>query len=83
VTPERTQEHAQIDARDGLGDRAGDGTDGCASGSLARIVRRAARVALSRGDPELDVQPLLQAAVVDPDGGARRTLDALAVSRGR
>lgn len=70
VTPERARAHARSATH-------GD------SGSLARIVKRAAQVALSRGDPVLDLQPLLQAAVADPDGGARRTLQALAAPRGR
>jgi ClpA/ClpB-like protein len=81
VTPDRARAHAQgvtsarspADTQNGAGD----------SGSLARIVKRAAQVALSRGDPALDVQPLLQAAVADPDGGARRTLQALAARRDR
>jgi hypothetical protein len=82
VTRERARAaHAQNGADDAIDDRPGGHEDGCDSGSLARIVKRAAQVALSRGDRELDVQPLLQAAVADPDGGARSTLNALAALR--
>jgi transposase-like protein len=80
--PERAQTHTQNGAPNSLDDGSEGGTDRCASGALARIVKHAARVALSRGDPVLDVQSLLQAAVEDADGGARRMLNALAVSRG-
>ena len=51
--------------------------DGRVASSIPRIVKRAAQIALSRGDELLDVQPLLAAAIADPDGGARRTLTAL------
>ena len=73
VTPDRARVHVRRFAPERGDAVAGD--DG-----LSRIVKRAAQVALSRGDAELDVQPLLQAAVADADGGAKRTLQALAVS---
>ena len=46
---------------------------------IRRILRRAASAALARGDRELDLDQLLLAALEAPDGGARRTLRALAV----
>jgi hypothetical protein len=81
ATPDRARAQARSETaeRAWAAPSAGSGTDGSASGALARIVKRAAQVALSRGDSELDVQPLLLAVVADPDGGARRTLAALAV----
>jgi hypothetical protein len=77
VTPERARAWMQRDtgrARDG-----GEIRDGDDSSALPRILKQAARVALSRGDRELDLDPLLLAALADPDGGARRTLTALSV----
>jgi AcrR family transcriptional regulator len=68
VTPERIRAHA----------RTSNG-DGRASSSIRRIVTRAARVAITGGDRVLDVQPLLLAAVADPDGGARSALSALGI----
>lgn len=70
-----TVERVRAYARSGS-DRSANGH---ASGSLRRIVRRAVRDAVGRGDEELDVQPLLLAAVADEDGGARRALAALAI----
>jgi DNA-binding Lrp family transcriptional regulator len=49
------------------------------AGSMPRILKQAARVVLSRGDREVDIDELLLAALADPDGGATRTLTALAV----
>ena len=46
---------------------------------MPRILRQAARVALSRGDRKVDLEQLLLAALAEPDGGATRTLTALAV----
>ena len=71
VTPERVRAYA----RDDVGSSAENRT----SSSIPRIVRRAAQLAFSRGDRELGVQPLLLAAVEDPDGDARRVLAALAM----
>jgi transposase-like protein len=68
VTPERARACAQSGAR-----------DGDSAGSMSRILKQAARLALSRGDRELDTEELLLAALADPDGGAARTLAALAV----
>ena len=82
VTPERARACVQSDtgrAPNGARGNGGAARDGDDSGSLPRIVRQAARVALSRGDRELDLPPLLQAALEDPDGGALRTLTALSV----
>jgi hypothetical protein len=79
VTPERARACVRSD-----GVRTPEGeschTRGAGqSSSLPRILKQAARVALRRGDRELDPDPLLLAAVADPDGGARRTLTALSV----
>jgi ATP-dependent Clp protease ATP-binding subunit ClpA len=79
VTPERARACVQSNAV-----RTPDGEPRHAreaghSSSLPRILKQAARVALRRGDRELDPDPLLLAAVADPDGGARRTLTALSV----
>ena len=71
LTRERVRAHVGT-----VSERNGDGR---ASSSIRRIVKRAAQVALGRGDHELDVRPLLLAAVADADGGARRTLTALGV----
>ena len=71
VTPERIREHARNDS--------GQGLDGHVSSSIHRIVKRAAQIALSRDDEELDVPALLVAAITDADGGARRALTALTV----
>jgi ATP-dependent Clp protease ATP-binding subunit ClpA len=71
LTPERVRAYTR--------DSSGDCANGRTSSSIPRIVRRAAQVALIRGDRELGIQPLLLAAVVDPDGGARRTLAALGI----
>jgi ATP-dependent Clp protease ATP-binding subunit ClpA len=78
VTPERARACVQSSAV-----RTPDGEpharEAGQSSSLPRILKQAARVALKRGDRELDLDPLLLAAVADPDGGARRTLTALSV----
>jgi transposase-like protein len=71
LTAERIRAHVRSGS-----DRSDNGH---AAGSLRRIVRRAARVAVSRGDEELDVQALLLAAVADEDGGARRALAVLPI----
>ena len=71
VTPERVRAYAR-----GNRDQRPDDRD---AGSLRRVIKRAAQIALSRGDRALSVQPLLLAAIADPDGGAKRTLSALAV----
>jgi AraC-like DNA-binding protein len=71
ATPERTRAYVRSASAEATDDRE--------SSSLPRILRQAARFALSRGDDELDVEALLLAAVADPDGGARRTLTALDV----
>jgi Clp amino terminal domain, pathogenicity island component len=47
------------------------------AGSLQRILRRAGRVAMARGDWEVSPDQLLLAAIADADGGAARTLTAL------
>jgi ATP-dependent Clp protease ATP-binding subunit ClpA len=54
-------------------DSGGDGD----SSSLERIVRRARRVAVARGDGCVHPEHLLLAAIADPDGGASGTLAAL------
>ena len=69
VTPERVR----AIARKSRGQRTHNAS------ALPRIVKRAAQIALSRADDELDVEPLLLAAIADADGGAKRTLAALAV----
>jgi hypothetical protein len=59
------------------------GAAGSADGdprSLRRILRRARRVALARGDRHLRPEQLLLAAIVDADGGANRMLAALGAS---
>jgi hypothetical protein len=56
-------------------DSAGDGHRGV--GSLQRILRRAGRAAMARGDWEVSPDALLLAAIADADGGARRTVTAL------
>jgi hypothetical protein len=56
-------------------DSAGDGPRGV--GSLQRILRRAGRAAMARGDWEVSPDALLLAAIADADGGARRTVTAL------
>jgi GNAT superfamily N-acetyltransferase len=61
--------------------RSGSGRRSGGSSAIPRIVRRAAQIARSRADQELDVQPLLLAAIADADGGAKRTLTALAGPR--
>jgi DNA-binding Lrp family transcriptional regulator len=71
VTPERVRAYARSSP--------GQSPDGRVSSSIRRIVKRAALIALSRGHEELDVEPLLLAAIADADGGARRTLTALSV----
>jgi ATP-dependent Clp protease ATP-binding subunit ClpA len=71
LTPERLR----LETRSRTGELARQRT----ASSIPRIVRRAAQVALRRGDHVLDVQPLLLAAVVDPDGGARCALNAVGV----
>ena len=71
VTPERVRAYVRTGA--------GQSPDGRASSSVRRVIKRAAEIALSRGDRALDVQPLLLAAIADADGGARRTLTALTV----
>ena len=53
------------------------GGDGHDSGCLRRVLRRAGRVALTRGDGQLSPTQLLLAAISDPDPGAHRTLTAL------
>jgi ATP-dependent Clp protease ATP-binding subunit ClpA len=60
-----------------IADSARDGGDD--SGCLRRILKRAGRVALTRGDPRLRPEHLLFAALADTDGGATRTLTALGV----
>ena len=55
-------------------------SDGDATPSLRRILRRAGRVAVARGDERLGSDQLLLAALADPDGGALRTLVALGVT---
>jgi hypothetical protein len=71
VTPERVR--AFVRSRSG---RAA----GCReSRSMRCILKRAARIALSRGDHELDVEMLLLAALADPDGGARTAVTGLAI----
>jgi hypothetical protein len=72
VTLERIRAHARSNAGQRPEDRV--------TSSMHRIVKRAAQIALSRGDEELDVPALLLAAVADADGGARRTLAALTVA---
>jgi AcrR family transcriptional regulator len=59
-------------------DRDGDGVDG--SANLRRMLTKAGRVAVSRGEERLGAEQLLQAALDDADDGARRTLTALGVS---
>lgn len=71
VTPER--------ARACLQSHPGEAHDRRDSGSMPRILKQAARVAVSRGDHELNLEQLLLAALADPDGGARRMLTALDV----
>ena len=68
VTPERARACLQTIARDGQD-----------PGSIRRILKQAAAIALNRGDRELDLEQLLLAALADPEGGASRTLAALAV----
>jgi hypothetical protein len=51
----------------------GDGHSNC----LERIVRRAGRVAVARGDAHVRPEQLLLAAIADADGGASGTLAAL------
>jgi hypothetical protein len=68
VTPERARACVKSSAHAGHD-----------AGSMPRILKRAAQVALSRGDREVDVEQLLLAALADSDGGATRTLTALAV----
>jgi hypothetical protein len=68
VTPERARACPQSSA--GEGDRAD---------CLPRILKQAARMAVSRGSRDVDIEELLLAALADPDGGATRTLAALAV----
>jgi hypothetical protein len=75
VTPERARACVQSHAV-----RTAEGEpEASHSNSLPRILKQAARIALRRGDRELDPDPLLLAAVADPDGGARGTLTALSV----
>jgi len=52
---------------------AGNGDSSC----LERIVRRAGRVAVARGDEHVRPEQLLLAAITDADGGASGTLAAL------
>ena len=56
-------------------DSAGDAPRG--AGSLQRILRRAGRLAMARGDWEVSPDALLLAAIADADGGAGRTVAAL------
>ena len=56
VTPERARACLQSSARAGHD-----------AGSMPRILKHAARVALSRGDREVDLEELLLAALADPD----------------
>jgi hypothetical protein len=72
VTPERIREHVRSSSEQGPDDGVGS--------SIPRIVKRAAQIALVRGDEALDVEPLLVAAIADADGGARRALKAVTVS---
>jgi hypothetical protein len=53
------------------------GGDGDDPGCLRRVLQRAGRVALARGDGQLSPTQLLLAAIADPDPGAHRTLTAL------
>ena len=69
VTPERVRAYA----RSSCGQSTGNAS------AIRRVVKRAAQIALSRADNELDVEPLLLAAIADADGRARRALAALAV----
>jgi ATP-dependent Clp protease ATP-binding subunit ClpA len=68
-----TPERARVSVRSG----SNEATERRDSSSLPRILKQAARLALSRGDDELDIEVLLLAALADADGGARRTLAAL------
>jgi hypothetical protein len=60
--------------------RASVAEAGDAASSLRRLLRRAGRVAVARGDERLGSDQLLLAALADPDGGALRTLVALGVT---
>jgi hypothetical protein len=68
VTPERARACLQTSARD----------DDDAE-SMHHILKLAGRIALSRGDHELDLEELLLAVLADPEGGASRTLAGLDV----
>lgn len=83
VTLERARARVGTTARDASARRksgleTGPGT-GSESGSMPRILKQAARLALRRGDQDLDLEHLLLAALAAPDGGARDALAALAV----
>jgi hypothetical protein len=56
-----------------------DGSQRNDGNGIRRILQQAGRAVLGRGDAELDVDELLRAALADPDGGARRTLQAAGV----
>jgi hypothetical protein len=75
VTLERARACAETIARDAPA-RPESGAD---AGSMPRILKHAARLALSRGDQDLDLEHLFLAALAVPDGGARDTLAALGV----
>ena len=60
--------------------RMADSGGGDDSSSLRRILQRAGRLALARGDRYLRPEQLLLAALADPDSGAGRMLTALGVT---
>lgn len=59
------------------GGQMADSGGGDDSGGLRRIMQRAGRLALARGDRQLRPEQLLLAALADPDSGASRMLTAL------
>jgi ATP-dependent Clp protease ATP-binding subunit ClpA len=76
VTPERTR--ACVGTTAPARRRSAPET-GPEPGAMPPILKHAARLALGRGDHDLDLEHLLLAALAAPDGGARNALTALAV----
>jgi len=75
ATLERVQECERALAAD----RGRPSGFGASRAGLRGVLREAMRAASARGEPWLDVEVLLLAALADPAGGAARVLAALAV----
>jgi ATP-dependent Clp protease ATP-binding subunit ClpA len=79
ATPERARACMGTTALQAPAGRKSGPESGPEPGAMPPILKHAARLALRRGDQDLDLEHLLLAALAAPDGGARDALAALAV----